>query len=251
MELEQAKSKIEESILKKHLLCIVGSCYVEYTGRAASKLPRGKRMLIIKGDNSFAVHQNRLLRPVNYMMNARIASELADGNLVLSARKRNPKEEIKAIFYRIDAIHSHEMDEDADLRLFGSERELADELVQDLSFIEPGLKACNTEEVFRKGVVDIMAEDAEGNMVVIEVKRRKADYKAVTQLQRYMKQVEKIKGKKTRGILLAPEIGKNSLELLENYGLEFARFEFEIGNPRSTIKGVHKKQATIDSFFSD
>jgi len=55
----------------------------------------------------------------------------------------------------------------------------------------------------------------------------------------------------TRRVLLAPEIGKNALELLENYGLEFARFEFEIGNSSSAIKGVHKKQATIDSFFQD
>ena len=67
--------------------------------------------------------------------------------------------------------------------------------MQDLSFLEPGLKPLNQEEVFRKGVVDILAEDAKGRLVVIELKRRQADYNAVMQLQRYMKQVEKIKGK--------------------------------------------------------
>ncbi len=204
---------------------------------------------MIKGDNSFAIHQNRLLRPVNYMMGAKIHFEVVDGALLLSAKKNSPKEEIKVFFYRIDAIHSHAMDLPADLRLFGSERELSDQLMNDLSFIEPGLKAIKKEDVFRKGIVDIIAEDAQSNLVVIEVKRREADFAAVMQLQRYMKQVEKIKNKKTRGILVAPDINKSAMELLENYGLEFFKLEFEIGNPSAKIKGVQKKQPMITEFL--
>jgi hypothetical protein len=121
--------------------------------------------------------------------------------------------------------------------------------MQDLSFLEPGLKPLNQEEVFRKGVVDILAEDAEGNIVVVEVKRRQADYNSVMQLKRYVQQVCKIKGKNCRGLLVAPSIGKNAYELLERNDLEFYNFEFEIGNPKSKIKGVQKKQSTIDKFF--
>lgn len=251
MELEQAAKKIEGAINRKEMLIIIGKCFVEYWGRAASKLPKGKRMLLIKGDNSFAIHQNRLLRPTNYMMNAKIACELLEKTLVVKASKLNPKEKITVTFYSIDAVYSHEMQEkeQEDIRLFGSEAELSKELMQDLSFIEAGLKPLNQEEVFRKGIVDILAEDNEGNLVVIEVKRRKADYNAVTQLERYMKQVQNIKGKKTRGILVAPGIGKNALELLERSGLEFAKFEFEIGNPKVRIKGVQKKQKSIQEFF--
>jgi hypothetical protein len=117
--------------------------------------------------------------------------------------------------------------------------------MEDLSFLEPGLAPLKQEAPLRKGVIDILAEDAEGNLVVVEVKRRKADLNAVTQLHRYMKQVEKIKGKKTRGILLAPEIGRHSMELLENYGLEFCSFDFEISNPKAKIMGIHKKQKTL------
>lgn len=204
---------------------------------------------MIKGDNSFAIHQNRLLRPVNYMMNARIHFEVQDNAFVFSARKQKPKEEIKVYFYRIDDVHAHSMDAPADLRLFGSERELSDELMNDLSFIEPGLKPLKKEDVFRKGVVDIIAEDAKNNLVVVEVKRRKADFAAVTQLERYMKQVQRMKNKKTRGLLVAPDITKAAMELLENYGLEFFRLEFEIGNPKAKIKGAHKKQPTITEFL--
>ena len=249
MELEQAHSLIKEAIGRKDILMVVGECYVEYVGRAASKLPRGKRLLLIKGDNSFAIHQNRLLRPTNYMMGARIGCSLENGSLVITAKKLKPKETIKAMLYSVEGLHSYPMMESSDLRLFGSEKELSNELMQDLSFLEPGLKPLNQEAIFRKGVVDILAEDSEGRLVVIEVKRRQADYNAVMQLKRYMQQVEKIKGKETRGLLVAPSIGKNAYELLQRNGCEFFNFEFEIGNPKSKIKGVQKKQETIDRFF--
>ena len=249
MDFSQAIEQISEAVNAKKMLMIVGNCYAEYWGRAASKLPKGKRLVMIKGDNSFAIHQNRLLRPVNYMMGAKIHFEVLDNVLLLSAKKNSPKEEIKVFFYRVDDVHAHAMDLPADLRLFGSERELSDQLMNDLSFIEPGLKPLKKEDVFRKGIVDIIAEDAEQNLVVIEVKRRKADFAAVTQLERYMRQVEKMKGKKTRGLLVAPGINKAALELLENYGLEFFKLEFEIGNPSAKIKGATKKQPTITEYL--
>ena len=80
---------------------------------------------------------------------------------------------------------------------------------------------------------------------MIELKRRKADFNAVQQLKRYMDQVHNLKGIKTRGMLVAPEIRKNAHELLEKYGLEFFAIDFEIGNPKATIKGIQKKQKTI------
>ncbi|MEM0360711.1 MAG: endonuclease NucS [Candidatus Diapherotrites archaeon] len=251
MQLSQAKAIIEEALQKKHLLCVVGNCFVEYWGRAASKLPKGKRMLLVKGDSSFAIHQNRLLRPVNYMMNAIVSSEVREGVLVVCAEKRKPLEKIIVSFYDVSFAQAFEMNDSSDLRLFGSEAELSNELMQDLSFIEPGLKPANRECPFRKGMVDIIAEDSQGNLVVIEVKRRKADYKAVSQLQRYMKEVERIKGRKSRGILVAPEIHKKAREMLEEYGLEFAKLDFEIGNPSAKIKGVKRKQCTLAGFSSE
>lgn len=245
MELEKAKQRIERALMARHFTNIVGNCYVEYWGRAASKLPKGKRLLMIKGDNSFAIHQNRLLRPTNYMMNASIGCALEQNALVITAKKLKPKETIQAVFYSVDDIQSYEMAENADISLFGSEKQLSDQLMQDLSFLEPGLKPLNQEEVLRKGLVDILAEDAKGRLVVIELKRRQADFNAVQQLKRYMDQVKNLKGKETRGILIAPEIRKNAHELLEKYGLEFFSIDFEIGNPQAKIKGLQKKQKTL------
>ncbi|MAG21690.1 MAG: hypothetical protein CL943_00090 [Candidatus Diapherotrites archaeon] len=246
-----ATNKIRDGISKKHLTTIFGVCEVDYIGRATSRLPLGKRLVLIKGDNSISIHQNRLVRPTNYMMNTRIGVEVNGDSAILVAKRLKPKESLTVKFDRIDDVQSYEMEISNDLRLSGSEKDLNDMLMQDLSMIEPGLKPLNQQEQFRKGVADIIAEDAQGNLVVIELKRRQADYASVTQLQRYMQQVEKIKGKTARGILLAPSIRKNAKELLENMGLEYARIDFELlpaSNEKAKIKGLKKKQETLHRF---
>jgi len=247
-----AIDKIKAGLSKKYLTIICGVCEVDYLGRATSRLPRGKRLILIKGDNSISIHQNRLVRPTNYMMNTRISIESQENQVVLTAKRLNPKETLTVTFDRIDDVQAYEMEISNDLRLSGSEKDLNELLMQDLSMIEPGLKPLNQQEHFRKGIADIIAEDSQGNLVVIELKRRQADFASVTQLQRYMHEVENIKGKKTRGILLAPSIRKNANELLEKLGLEFAKIDFELcpsSKEKAKIKGLQKKQEIINKYW--
>ncbi|MDD5163586.1 MAG: endonuclease NucS [Candidatus ainarchaeum sp.] len=246
-----AIDKIKMGLSRKHLVTIFGSCEVDYVGRATSKLSKGKRLVLIKGDNSISIHQNRLVRPTNYMMNTSITIESTKQGAVLTAKRLNPREIITVMFDKIDDVQSYEMEISDDLRLSGSERDLNDILMEDLSMIEPGLKPINQQEHFRKGIADIIAEDKHGHLVVIELKRRQADYASVTQLQRYMQEVQSIKNCKARGILLAPSIRKNALELLEKNGLEFAKIDFELkpsSKEKAHIKGLQKKQQTLDKF---
>jgi len=250
MELAKAQKKIQEAITN-NLMCIaIGECYVEYVGRASSKLPRGKRMLLIKGDSSFAIHENRLIRPTNYMMGAKISCVFDEEKnaLKISSKKAKPSEKIDSYFYTIDDVVSYDIPQSNDLRLSGSEKELNDALMDDLSFLEPGLKPLNQQQVFRKGICDIIAEDAKGRLVVIELKRREADFGSVEQLRRYMEQVKKLKHIETRGILLAPSIRKNALDQLQSYGLEFFSYDFEVGE-RSKIKGIGKGQKKLTELF--
>lgn len=249
-ELIEVKALIESAVQKKEMLIVLGDCFVEYWGRAASKLGRGRRMLLIKADGSFAIHQNKHLRPVNYMMNASISCSLNKGNeLEVIALKRNPKESLKAVFYSIDFIKSFELEDKHDLRLFGSEAELSKQLSEDLDFIEPGLKPLKKEQHVKKGTIDILAEDRQGRIVVVEVKRRKASLDSVSQLHRYAEELKKIKSRETRGILLAPSITDSAHSLLHDYGLEFFKLDFEIGNPSAKIKGLEKKQKRITAYI--
>jgi len=248
MEFEKAKDEIEQGLINQEMIILVGNCFVDYFGRATSKLPKGKRMILIKGDKSISIHQNRLVKPTNYMVSSRIGCEIQDKNFIIQTTKLKPVEKLTITFDKIVDLKRYSIESSNDLRLSGSEKDLNDLLMQDLSMVEKGLKPINQEQHFRKGVADIIAEDKDGNYVIIELKRRQADFASVTQLHRYMKQVEKMKNIKTRGILLAPDIRKNARELLEQLGLEFSRLDFELTPhkaQKATIKGIQPKQQTI------
>lgn len=252
MEFSKAKETIHSAIKNRHLCIVIGECSVKYEGRASSHLPQGKRLLIIKADGSVSIHENRLIRPTNYMMDATIfcgEKDTSEGKqLVLEAKKLKPKETITVNFTSILDAHNYDLPESSDLRLTGSERELNDALMEDLSFLEAGLKPINQQHYFNKGICDIVAEDSRGRLVIIELKRRQADYNSVTQLKRYADEVKKLKGIETRGILLAPSIRKTALTLLKQYGLEFFSYDFEIGE-RSKIKGIGKSQMKLSDAF--
>jgi RecB family endonuclease NucS len=248
MQLTQAKERLDQALARKDLIMLVGDCEVKYQGRAASNLPLGSRLLLIKGDGSFAIHQNRLLRPTNYLMSNQWSTLLEEeGNtLVVSATKRNPKETLTVYLKSVEMLNVHTMeDRETDFKLVGTEKELNDQLMGDLEVLEKGLKPLKQEDVLRKGFVDILAEDKDGNLVIIELKRKQADYNAVMQLQRYVNELKKIKNKKVRGIIVAPSIGRPALELLKNNGNEYYPFEFDVTQPRATIKGIDTKQRTI------
>ncbi|MBI4044140.1 MAG: endonuclease NucS [Candidatus Diapherotrites archaeon] len=251
MDSGRATGLIRDGLSKRHLVTVFGECSVDYLGRATSNLPFGKRLAMIKGDGSVSIHQNRLVRPTNYMVNTRLSIEESGENAVLVAKKLNPREQLTITFRKIMDVKSYPMEITNDLRLSGSERDLNDLLMDDLSMIEPGLKPVNQQEHFSKGIADIIAEDSAGNFVVIELKRRQADYASVTQLHRYMRQVEKLKNRKTRGILLAPDIRSNAKKLLHELGLEFARLDFELkpsSLQKAEIKGLERKQTTLGHF---
>ncbi|MFH0970770.1 MAG: endonuclease NucS [Candidatus Diapherotrites archaeon] len=248
MQLAQAKERLDNALARKDMIMLIGDCEVKYEGRAASNLPIGSRLLLIKGDGSFAIHQNRLLRPTNYLMSSSWSTVLDEekNTLIITATKRSPKETLSVFLKNVEMLNVHVMeDHAADFKLVGTEKELNDQLMNDLEVLEKGLKPLKQEDVLRKGFVDILAEDKNGNLVIIELKRKQADYNAVMQLQRYVNELRKIKNKTVRGIIVAPSIGRPALELLKNNGNEYYSFEFDVTQPRATIKGIDTKQRTI------
>lgn len=245
MNLHEAKELMESAFSKKQLCIVIGNCRAEYWGRAASKLSEGDRMLLMKGDGSFAIHQNKYLRPVNYMMNSDMKVSFDEGKLVVLAEKEKPKESLKVFFDSIAFCQCFEMQDVPDLRLFGSEKQLQELLGEDLSFIEAGLVPLKREAHFAQGFADIIAQDRNGRICLVEVKRRKASLDAVSQLHRYQQKMKNLKKQEVRALLLAPEITENAKLLADNYGIEFYRLDFEVSNPSARIKGIERKQTKL------
>ena len=87
--------------------------------------------------------------------------------------------------------------------------------------------------------------------MVLELKARKAGVTAVKQLRRYLQDLEntendylkecKAQKKQIRGLLVAPSIMDDALELLEEEGIEFVSIE-----PPRELK--RDKKVTLDAF---
>lgn len=88
------------------------------------------------------------------------------------------------------------------------ERDVEDHLIRNLASIEPGLVFVSRQEVIEVGRVDVLAKDASGRRVVIELKAVEGKDSAVGQIARYLGWYQKIDGTRPRGMLIAPEFSE-------------------------------------------
>ena len=88
---------------------------------------------------------------------------------------------------------------------FGLERDLQLALRKNIEQLEPGLKIVDsgTERTVEAGRIDITAEDAEGRLVVIELKAHFAQPGDIAQVLAYMGTISNDDQKPVRGILVA------------------------------------------------
>lgn len=88
------------------------------------------------------------------------------------------------------------------------ERDVEDHLIRNLAGIEPGLTFVSRQEVIDVGRVDILAKDATGRRVVIELKAGEAKDSSIGQIARYLGWYRKADGVSPRGMLIAAEFGE-------------------------------------------
>ena len=119
---------------------------------------------------------------------------------------------------------------------FAYESDLRDFLAKNLSVIEPGLQLFQDEGIsgveFPVGgrFIDILAIDAEKNLVVIELKVSRGYDRVIGQLLRYMAWIEKHQaeaGQGVRGIIAAREITED-LKLACSYLHNVLLYEYEL-----------------------
>jgi RecB family endonuclease NucS len=103
----------------------------------------------------------------------------------------------------------------------GSEAEMQASLASHPEIIEPGLTLVDLEMPTDVGGIDLLARDVDGALVVVELKRAKANHEAVHQLARYVQSVRTVWRGTVRGILAAPAVTAPALNRLGVLGLEF------------------------------
>ncbi len=60
---EELVSLVNSALLEEAMLTIFARCKVHYDGRAKSELGSGDRVIIVKPDGSFLIHQSKKREP--------------------------------------------------------------------------------------------------------------------------------------------------------------------------------------------
>ena len=204
------------------LVQVAGECEVLYSGRAASVAEAGDYVVIVKADGSLQVQGARGVKPVNWQPqtdDVRVSVE--DGCAVLMAERFNPSELVRVSFQAPALAVALRLEENGNFLLVGSEAEMQRALARDAGVIEPGLTVIDLELPTDVGGIDLFARDSAGRLVVVELKRGKANHEAVHQLDRYVRSVRALYPGEVRGVLAAPAVTAPALNRLGALGLEF------------------------------
>lgn len=114
-------------------------------------------------------------------------------------------------------------------RTFSMERDLQAALRASISQLEPGLTVIDggTERTVASGRIDILARDAAGCVVVIELKAVKAPRDAVAQVLAYMGDLQDEAAGRIRGMLIAPDFDAKAVAAARVVpGLKLVRYSF-------------------------
>ncbi len=238
---EELVNIVDSALLEGDVLTIFARCRVHYDGRAKSELGSGDRVILIKPDGSFLIHQTKKREPVNWQPpGSRVRLELREGPILVSVRKK-PRETLEVELEDVYMISAFRAEDYEELSLTGSESEMAEMIFESPELIEPGFRPLFREKQIRHGIVDILGKDSRGNLVVLELKRRRAELHAVSQLKRYVEALMEENGGNVRGILVAPSLTSGARRLLEKEGLEFRKLE----PPRRTGAGKGRQTTLL------
>jgi len=243
---KDAADLVREAISERKTLVIIGNCWVEYRGRASSKLQAGERIVMIKEDGSVLVHRPTGYEPVNWQPPGCIfQTHVSDKVLQIRAVKRKPQESIRLFFDRIYLISVLSLTDSGEFSLHASEEDMQKAILLEPSLIEPNFKLISYEKKVEPGFIDVYGIDKYGNFVVVEIKRKTASREAASQLAKYVESIRGVVNRQVRGILAAPHMGKGVQKLLATLGLDFKSLD-----PRKCAEILRKSETKkLAEFF--
>ncbi|HUV97995.1 MAG TPA: endonuclease NucS [Candidatus Paceibacterota bacterium] len=237
---------VKEELSQRKTLLLIGSCWVDYKGRANSRLELGERVVMIKEDGSVLVHRPSGYEAVNWQPPGCIFhSSAKDGVLLITAIRRAPAESLRIHFNGLYLIAAMKLRDTGEFSLYASEEDMQKAVLMKPSLIERGFKPISFEKKVEPGFVDVYGVDSEGKLVVVEIKRKAAGRDAALQLSRYVKAVERIANRDVRGVLAAPDMTKGTQKLLATLDLAFKPLD-----PRKCAEILHEsKIRKLADFF--
>jgi RecB family endonuclease NucS len=223
---ENAAEFIKAAVAERKAIILVGNCWVDYKGRASSKLEAGERIVMIKEDGSVLVHRPSGYEPVNWQPAGCMFQTRTKGDtLKVRAVRRKPSESVSISFDQIYLISAMKLIDRGEFSLHASESDMQRAILVDPSLLEEGFSPISYEKKVEPGFVDVYGIDRDGRLVVVELKRRTAGRDAALQLAKYVDFIKTVANRELRGVLVAPRLAKGVQTVLTSLGLEFKALE--------------------------
>ena len=220
--LADAEKLVKEALAQHKALLLVGNCWVEYVGRASSKLEAGERIVIIKDDGSLLVHRASGYEPVNWQPPGSVfQTNMLEGALEVRGVRHQPREAVRVYFDRLFLVAALNLTDAGEFSLYASEEDMQRAILAQPRLVEDGFKPISYEKHVEPGFVDVYGTDKTGRFVVVEIKRKTAGREAVLQLDRYVKAIRGTVSREVRGVLVAPSLAKGVQRMLTSLGLEY------------------------------
>lgn len=215
---------------------VIARCSVDYAGRLSAHLPLATRLLLLKGDGSVLVHSDSLsYKPLNWM----------SPPCTLTVLDPDPEQEnagvvelwkvshVKTADLLMISIHEilhdsvHELGIDPGLQKDGVEADLQRLLAEQIELLGDGYQLVRREYMTAIGPVDILAKDAGGGSVAVEIKRR-GDIDGVEQLTRYLELLNRDPLlAPVAGVLAAQEIKPQARTLATDRGIRCVTLDYD------------------------
>ena len=244
--LAEAKELIQRAFAQRSTLIVAGNCRVRYTGRAASTLEAGERVLVVKSDGALLVHRPVGYEPVNWQPAGSIFNvETKNDTLEIHGVRQKPRESVKITFDQIFMTSSLNLSDAGEFVLYASEDDMHRAILLKPDLLEEGFKPISWEKKVEPGFVDIYGEDKNGKLVIVEVKRKTATKEAALQLAKYVEPIKAKVNREVRAILAAPSLGKDVQRMLVTMGLEYKELD-----PKKCAEVLNKVgNVKLESFF--
>lgn len=208
-------------LIEPRPFALYARCAVLYEGRAASTLEAGNYLILYKEDKSLSIHGSTMVLPRNYMAGGtRVELE---GNRLIVHRK---KETIVITVLEVHHLHTLDGWSDSKIVICRTEKELVRKIFNNWDEYFPGedFEIIELEHPTELGPIDILGLTDTTDFVV-EVKRKTATTKDVTQLRRYIE--AKSGNRLVVGFLAAPGIAASARKYLEKHNLTFINVNFD------------------------
>ena len=201
---------------------VIATCSVDYVGRLTAHLPLAKRLF--KADGSVLVHADGgSYKPLNWM-SPPCSLTVAD-NVWTVTNKAG--EQLVITLESVEHDSAHELGVDPGLVKDGVEAHLQKLLAEQIHVLGEGYRLVRREFPTPIGPVDIMARDAVGRAVAVEIKRR-GEIDGVEQLTRYLELLNRDPLlAPVRGVFAAQEIKPQARTLAEDRGITCLVLDYE------------------------